>query len=50
MSQELTVSQASETDGSLLSDSARKKFHHEEHEGHKMKSGYELPRSKLRGI
>ncbi len=40
MSQELTVLQASETDCSLLFVSAREKYHHEEHEGHKVKSGY----------
>jgi len=39
MSQELTVYQASETSRILLSVSARKKYHHEEHEGHKVKSG-----------
>ncbi|MFB3121160.1 MAG: hypothetical protein ACE10H_03080 [Candidatus Binatia bacterium] len=40
MSQELTVEQASETGRSLFSVSPREKYHHEEHEGHKVKSGY----------
>jgi hypothetical protein len=40
MSRELTVYQASETSRSLLSVSARKKYHHKELEGHKVKSGY----------
>jgi len=40
MSQELTVEQASEAGRSLFSVSPREKYHHEEHEGHKVKSGY----------